>query len=321
MLEIFLFIIGFFFLIKGADYLVEGSSSLAKRLGVPSLVIGLTVVAFGTSMPELLVSVFSALEGVTEVAIGNVVGSNIANILLILGFTAIICPLKIQHNTVWREIPFSLMAVFILAVVANDLLIDKITFSSITRTDGILMLFFFLLFLYYVFEMAREKSFQLRDRKLEIEERNNYRIFLMIVLGMGGLFLGGKWVVEGAAFIAEQAGLSRFLISATVVALGTSLPELVTAVVSAIKKDVDLAVGGIVGSNIFNIFWILGITSIISPIALPSFVNFDLIFLMASTILLFSFMFVGRKEEMDRWQGFLFLMLYMAYIILIIIRG
>ncbi len=321
MIEYILFIVGFGLLIKGADCLVEGSSSLAKKFGVPSLVVGLTVVAFGTSMPELIVSIFSAFEGVTDVAIGNIVGSNVANILLILGLTALIYPLKVNHSTVWKEIPFSLLAVIILFIVANDLMIDKLSFSSLTRIDGILMLCFFAIFLYYVFEMAKDKRSKLRDRKLEIMEYKSHKIFLMLFFGVIGLFLGGKWVVDGAILIARQAGMSEFLVSATIIAIGTSLPELVTSLTAAIKKDVDLAVGGVVGSNIFNTFWILGITSIISPIVLPAFINFDIIFLILITLALFLFMFIGKKHEMNRWQGILFIILYIAYITFIVMRG
>ena len=321
MIEYILFIVGFGLLIKGADCLVEGSSSLAKKFGVPSLVVGLTVVAFGTSMPELIVSIFSAFEGVTDVAIGNIVGSNVANILLILGLTALIYPLKVHHSTVWKEIPFSLLAVIILFIVANDLMIDKLSFSSLTRIDGILMLCFFAIFLYYVFEMAKDKRSKLRDRKLEIMEYKSHKIFLMLFFGVIGLFLGGKWVVDGAILIARQAGMSEFLVSATIIAIGTSLPELVTSLTAAIKKDVDLAVGGVVGSNIFNTFWILGITSVISPIVLPAFINFDIIFLILITLALFLFMFIGKKHEMNRWQGILFIILYIAYITFIVMRG
>lgn len=321
MLEYMLFILGFVFLVKGADFLVEGSSSLAKKLGVSSLVVGLTVVAFGTSMPEFVVSVLSSFSGFTDVAIGNVVGSNIANILFILGLTTLIYPLKAQLSTIWREIPFSLMAAIILFTVSNDLIIDKMGFSSITRIDGILMFFFFILFLYYVYTMARERGSRIEKEKLDIKKHKNHEIVFLILAGMGGLFLGGKWVVEGAVFVARNFGLSEFLISATMIAIGTSLPELVTSLVAAMKKEADIAIGGIVGSNIFNIFWILGVTSIISPIVLPAFVNFDMMFLMSSTILLFSFMFVGTRHSIDRWQGALLLALYAAYLILIIVRG
>ncbi len=321
MIEYFLFVIGFALLIKGADFLVEGSSSLAKKFEVPSLVIGLTIVAFGTSMPELVVNIFSAFKGVTDVAIGNIIGSNIANILLVLGLTAMINPIKIHHSTVWKEIPFSLLTVFILFVLANDSMIDKLSFSSLTRTDGIIMLCFFAIFIYYVFELAKEKRKHLQDRKLEIKEYSNFTILSMLIFGIVGLFLGGKWIVDGAVFIATQLGVSNFLVSATIVALGTSLPELATSVVAAIKRDVDLAVGGIVGSNIFNVFWILGVTSLITPISLPSFVNFDILFLIFVTFSLFLFTAVGKKQVLNRWSGLTFLIFYAVYIIFIVFRG
>ncbi len=321
MLQYALFILGFAFLLKGADFLVKGSSSLAKKLGVPSLVVGLTVVAFGTSMPELVVNMFSAFEGSTDVAIGNVVGSNISNILLILGLTATLYPLKVHHSTVWKEIPFSILGAFVLFIAANDLMIDRISFSMLTRIDGIVLLCFFGIFLYYVYEMAKDRRNKLQDRKLEIKEYNYYKISLMLLLGVAGLFIGGKWVVDGAIFIARQAGLSEFLISATVVAFGTSMPELVTSVTAALKKDVDLAVGGAVGSNIFNIFWILGLTSVITPIALPAFVNFDILFLLFAALSLFLFMFIGNKHELDRWGGVVFVIFYIIYIFFIFVRG
>lgn len=321
MLEYFLFVVGLFLLVKGADFLVQGSSSLAKKWGIPSLFIGLTVVAFGTSMPELVVNIFSALENASEVAIGNVIGSNIANILLVLGLTATINPLQVHHSTVWKEIPFSIFAVFILFVAANDLLIDQLSFSLLTRVDGILMVCFFGIFLYYVFDVAKEKRRGLQDRKLDIKEYNYYVIISMIVFGLLGLCLGGKWVVDGAVSLARFIGVSEFLVSATIIAFGTSLPEIATAITAALKEDIDLAVGGIVGSNIFNIFWVLGVTSTISPLVLPVFVNFDIIFLGLATFSLFLFMFIGKKHELDRWGGVLFLILYAAYIIFILMRG
>ena len=321
MIEYFLFIIGFALLIKGADLLVDGASSLAKKLGVPSLAIGLTVVAFGTSMPEFIVNLFSALNGVTDVAVGNVIGSNIANILLVLGSMALIRPVKVHRSTVWKEIPFSLFAALILFVLSNDLLIDKLSFSLLTRTDGIVMVSFFAIFLYYVFEVAKEKKREMEDKKLEIKTYSSFTIVSMLFFGIFGLFLGGKWVVEGAVKIASQLGVSEFLISATLVALGTSLPELVTSLVAVIKRDVDIAVGGIVGSNIFNIFWILGVTSLITPISLPEFINFDIMFLIFSTLALFLFTFIGKKHELDRWSGVVFLAFYVAYILFIVSRG
>lgn len=321
MIEYVLFIVGIALLIKSADFLVDGASSLADKLGIPTLIIGLTIVAFGTSMPELIVNIFAALEGTTDIAFGNIIGSSLANILLILGLVAIILPIRIQHSTVWKEIPFALLAAVVLFIVANDFVIDKIEIFSLTRIDGIIMLLFFAIFLYYVFETAKANRVNLEDKKIKVKKYKNSVIALLIIVGLIGLTLGGKWTVDGAVFIAQQFGLSQFLISATIIAIGTSLPELMTSFAAIRKKDVDLAVGNIVGSNIFNIFWILGVTAFIAPVAIPNFINFDMILLIFVTVALFFFMFIGKKHHLDRWQGILFVLLYIAYIIFIIIRG
>ena len=320
-IEYVLFILGILFLVKGADYLVEASSSLAKKLRIPTLIIGLTVVAFGTSLPELVVNIFAALGGATDIAFGNIIGSNIANIFLVLGVVALISPIRVQKSTVWKEIPFALLAVGVLFLVSNYLLIDNIEILSITRVTGLMLLAFFAIFIYYVIELARRSRDNMTDDKLEIVKHKNYTIALMILVGLVGLYFGGKWVVDGAVFVARQFGLSEFLISATIIAFGTSLPELVTGITAARKKDADLAVGNSVGSNIFNIFWILGITALVAPVMIPSFINLDILFLGIATFLLFLFMFVGKKHELERWQGVMFIILYVAYIIFLIIRG
>ncbi len=316
MIEYLLFALGFVLLLKGADYLVEGASALAGRLGVSKLVIGLTVVAFGTSMPELVVNVIAATEGTGDVALGTVIGSNLSNILLIFGIAAIMYPPKMQLSTVWKEIPFSLLAVFVLFVLANDFLIDGYEIFSLTRTDGLIMLFFFMIFLYYLFGM-----FHNGNGEKKIVTMGNGKMAGLIILGMIGLYLGGRWTVEGAIFIARNLAISEFTISAIIVALGTSLPELVTSVRAAMRKDSDMAVGNIVGSNIFNIFLVLGITATISPITIPSFLNNDLIFLSFATLLLFSFMFVGRRYLLERWEGAIFLLFYFGYVGMLLLRG
>jgi len=321
MMEYVLFILGIFLLVKGADYLIKGSSSLANKIGIPTLVIGLTIVAFGTSMPELIVNIFAAIRGSAEVAFGNIIGSNIANILLVLGLVAIIHPIKLKISTVWKEIPFSFLAVVVLFISSNYLLIDKINISSLTRVSGLIMLCFFIIFIYYSIEMAKKSRKELDKKDVGIKKYNNFKIFLMIMGGLIGLYFGGKWVVDGAIFIAQKIGISKFLISATIVAIGTSLPELVTGVVAARRKEDDLAVGNSVGSNIFNIFWILGITAIIAPVIIPNFINTDIIILGLITFLLFIFLFIGKRHEIERWQGIMFLLFYIAYIIFITIRG
>jgi cation:H+ antiporter len=321
MLEYILFVLGIFFLVKGADYLVDGASSLGYKLGVSTLVIGLTIVAFGTSMPELVVNIVAALNGSTDVAFGNIIGSNIANILLVLGVVAIISPIKVKRSTVWKEIPFALLSVVVLFVVSNYLLIDKINIGSLTRVSGLVLLSFFAIFIYYTIDLARKNRQKVEKSKLGIVKMSNYQIFFLIVLGLVGLYFGGKWAVEGAVFIAQQFGLSEFLISATVIAIGTSLPELVTGIAAARKKETGLAVGNSIGSNIFNIFWIFGVTALVAPILIPSFINLDLVILFSVTLLLFVFLFIGKKHELERWQGYLFLLLYLAYLVFIVLRG
>ena len=315
-----LFAVGIFLLIKGADYLVDGASSIAKRFGVPTLVIGLTIVAFGTSTPELVVSVIAALKHSGDVAFGNVVGSNVANILLILGAAAMITNLKVQHSTTWKEIPFSLLAAFVLLAFSVAYHLDDLG-QVIYRFEGLILLLFFAVFLYYVVELARRNKANLEDKKLEVKRRSLPVSTAMIVGGLLALYFGGKWVVEGAVFTARQFGLSELLISSTIVAIGTSLPELITSIAAARKKDIDLAIGNVVGSNIFNVFWILGASALIYPIALPPSVLIDLSFLVGATLLLFLFMFVGKRHELERWQGGVFLASYAAYLIFLILRG
>lgn len=320
MLEYILFAIGIFLLIKGASYLVEGSSSLAKRMGISTLVIGLTIVAIGTSMPELVVNFIAAMHGKGDVGFGNIVGSNIANILLILGFSAAIASLRVQKSTVWKEIPFAFLASLVLLVFAGKTLLNG-SGNAILKTEGIILLIFFSIFLYYVFELARSSRAEIPKEKNEIKQHSGLIIFFMIIGGLIALYLGGKWTVEGAVAIARAFGLSEYFIGLTIIAIGTSLPELFTSIIAAKKKDVDLAVGNVVGSNIINIFLILGITAIISPVTLPAYAILDVFILAGVTFLLFLFTFTGEKHKIERWEGILFLLLYAAYIVFLIMRG
>ncbi|MBD3281469.1 calcium/sodium antiporter [Candidatus Uhrbacteria bacterium] len=319
LITIMLFILGFLFLVKGADLLVDGSVWIAKRLKVSNLVIGLTIVSFGTSLPELVVNVFASGQGDAQLAIANVIGSNVANILLILGVTALICPPSVRQGTVWREIPFSLLAIFVLAILANDVWLDGFGANMISRSDGLVMIAFLVIFMYYIYGVAVKD----RKRKFEIEETPEKlpKSFAHVAVGLVGLVIGGNWVVSGAIEIAGALGLSTTFIGLTIVALGTSLPELVTSAVAAYKKNAELAVGNAVGSNIFNILWILGLSAIIQP--LPFFLesNFDIIAVVVATLLLFAWMFVGKKRELQKWQGVVFLFIYAAYIMAATIRG
>ena len=320
-LEYILFFVGIFLLIKGADYLVDGSSSLAKRFGVSGLIIGLTVVAFGTSMPELVVNLVAAFEGATEVAFGNIIGSNISNLLLVLGITASIYNIKVHYSTTWKEIPFSFLAVLTLFILANKFLIEGLEVFKLTRIDGIILLLFFSIFIYYAFLVVRRSQAEKEEREIEVQKRNLFFTWLMILGGAIALFIGGIWTVDGAVYIANQLGLSQFFISATIIALGTSLPELVTSIKAALKQEVDMAVGNIIGSNIFNILWILGITALIHPIPIPSFINIDIIILGIATIFLFVALLSNKKHQIERWQGILLVLAYIAYFIFLIIRG
>jgi len=318
-----LFILGFFFLIKGADLLVDGASSVAKRFNISNIVIGLTIVAFGTSMPELIVNIFSSINGNTELAISNILGSNIANILLILGIASIIYPLRAQSNTVLKEIPFSLLAALVLFFLVSDVKIDGESLAIISRTDGFILLSFFMIFLYYTFSIIKnnnQNNNQDNNDDKEIEE--GVKIFslsksiLFIFLGLLGLTVGGKWIVDGAIFIADSFNISQSLIGITVIAIGTSLPELATSAIAAYKKQSDIAIGNVVGSNIFNIFWILGLSSVIRPIPFNFSSDKDIWVTIIASILLFTFMFIGKKHIIERWQGVLMVILYIAYILL-----
>lgn len=311
-MDILFLLIGLVILIKGADWLVTGAGSVARRFGVSTLVIGLTIVAFGTSAPELIVNLISAVQGNTQLAIGNIVGSNIVNILLILGVSAVIFPLTVRSTTVWKEIPLALLAALVITVMANDALIDGTSASLITRIDGIILLGFFAVFMYYTFGIAKQSDAEPEEGSVKMLAP--LHAVGLTVLGIGGLVLGGKLLVDGAVSLATMWGMSETVIGLTVVAVGTSLPELATSAVAAFKKEADIAIGNVVGSNIFNIFWILGVSSIITPLPLLAQNNFDFFVMIGASVLLFAALFVGRKHMLDRWQGVAFIGLYIVYI-------
>ena len=317
MLTYLLFLLGFVLLIKGAAWLVDGASAIARRFNVSDLVIGLTVVAFGTSTPELFVNVVASIKGSTEIAVGNVLGSNIANVLLILGISAIIYPLSVSKGTVWKEIPFSLLAVVVLGLMANDRLIDGSGSSLLTRIDGLVLLAFFLIFLYYSFSIAT--AIEGMDDHVTVKTPGIAKSLLLVITGLIGLTLGGKWIVDGAVMLAKSFGMSESLVGLTVVAVGTSLPELATSAVAAYKKNVDIAVGNVVGSNIFNIFFVLGISATIKPLPFDTRSNLDIGVVVLSSLLLFLAMFTGKRHSLDRWEGIMFLILYGGYIAFLII--
>ncbi len=312
MITYILFIIGFLILIKGADLLVDGAASIAKKLKISSIVIGLTIVAFGTSAPEFIVNIYASAQGNSEIAIGNILGSNIANILLILGISAIIYPITAKKNTVLKEIPLSLLAAIVLGLMANDHIIDGTEFSGITRIDGLILISFFIIFLYYTFGITKSDEDIVEE---EIKVMSYSKAILFIILGLTGLVIGGKWIVDGAVKIAELFHISQSLIGLTVVAVGTSLPELATSAVAAYKKQSDIAIGNVVGSNIFNIFWILGASAIIRPLPFTTGSNVDVAMTIFASIVLFLVMFTDKKRVIKRWQGVFMVTVYSGYII------
>jgi len=325
LLTIILFILGFIFLIKGADLMIDGASSIAKKYGISAFVIGLTIVAFGTSMPELIVSTVASVKGSAGIALGNIIGSNVSNTLLILGVSAMIYPLLVKKATVNKEIPFSLLAVLAVGFLVNDFLIDNTVPDGLTRIDGLILILFFSIFVYYTFGISRSKENIFEKMQGEIKgepkEFGNFAAVSMIVAGLAGLAIGGQWLVNGAVKIAAAFGMSEALIGLTIIAIGTSLPELAASAVAAYRKRTDIAVGNIVGSNIFNFLWVLGLSSTISPIAYHRALNIDMIVLFSVTLLLLFLIYIGRRNVLGKLEGTVLVSLYVFYITFLIWRG
>lgn len=323
-----LFIIGLIVLVKGADYLVDGASSLAGKFRIRPIVIGLTVVAFGTSAPELVVSLMSAYRGSTDIALGNVLGSNIFNILLIVGLSASIYPLVVNKNTTWKEIPLSLLAILIAAMLGLSSFINNWTFDfsvlssqsivgEINRSGGLILLSFFIIFLYYTFGISKATG----DADIIINKRSMLSICLYIGAGLLGLTLGSQLAVDNAVSIARLLGLSDTLIGLTLISAGTSFPELFTNIAAARKKDPDIAVGNIVGSNIFNVLLILGTTALFKSVPIKGFQIVDIAIVILSTSILFFSIFVWKKHSIGRKEGIIMLLGYIAYTVFLVMRG
>lgn len=312
MLAYVLMPVGFVLVIKGADWFVNAASALARRLGVSDLAIGLTVVAFGTSLPELAVNVTASIQGDAGITLGNIVGSNIANILLILGVSGLVFPLAVTKGTTWKEIPLSLLAAVLVGILANDCLIDAGPASILARIDGLVLLCFFAIFLYYSVTIARRVEGI--DTALPAEPSGLRRTALLMGAGFVALIVGSKWVVDGAVKLALSLGVSETAVGLTIVAVGTSLPELATSAVAAYRKNPDIAVGNVVGSNIFNIFFILGVSALIRPIPFAPRTNIDIGVLLLASSLLFLWMFTGKRRTLDRWEAGVFLVLYLGYL-------
>lgn len=311
MIDGLLLIVGLAFLIKAADLLVKGASQVASRLGISPLIVGLTVVSFGTSMPEMLVTLTAGLQHNADLAIANIVGSNIANVLLILGVAAIIRPLPVQDSTIVSEIPFSLIAALLVGFLANAALFSEHHELSISRLDGGILLFFFLLFMLYIFKSSREEEYVAPQ---PVAGGTLSPAIFQIALGAVGLYFGGQWVVSGAVGFAQTWGVDDALIGLTIIAIGTSAPELVASAVAAYRNETDIAVGNVVGSNIFNLLWVLGLTSSIVELPFEVITNTDLVMVIVSSTLIIVAMVSSRQNTVLRSHGVLFVCLYVAYL-------
>ncbi|HAF07390.1 MAG: Na+/Ca+ antiporter, CaCA family [candidate division TA06 bacterium 32_111] len=316
-LQISIFFISLYLLIKSANIFVEGSSSIAARLKISQIAIGLTLVSIGTSLPEMVINFFASLSGNNEIVFGNVVGSNITNILLILGVSGLINPIVVKKNTTYKEIPFSFLSTLILFILVNDKIVNGRNFENIlSRSDGIILLIMFFGFIYYVIKIAKvEPSIEERIKVLSLK-----RSILFIIFGIILLSVSAKFTVQSAVYIARFFKVSEALISLTAISVGTSLPELITSSVASFKKNSDIAIGNLIGSNVSNILFILGISSCIKNIHYKTFFNFDILILFYSTTLLFSLMFIGKRYSLGKRGSFSMLVSYLIYLIIIILR-
>ncbi len=303
--------IGFFMLMLGAQWLVDGASTFARKYHIPEIIIGLTIVSIGTSMPELMVSLTSAIGGHADISIGNVIGSNLCNLMLILGLTSLIVPLVFSKTTKKYDIPIMIFSTVIVFLVAN-------IGETISRVDGLLLSIVFIVFILYTIKLA-QKSMSNNTSKSNVTKKDLGISILKVILGIILLKYGADISVDNAVSIAKVLGVSEKVIGVTIVAIGTSLPELITSVVAGIKGEIDIAIGNIVGSNIFNLLFILGVSSIITPISYSLSYNTDFLLLIFVSFLLLAFAYFGRKNTMTRLNGIIYLLIYSGYIAYLII--
>jgi cation:H+ antiporter len=316
-----LLIIGFILLVKGADLFVEGSSRLAKAFKIPPIIIGLTIVAFGTSTPEAAVSISASISGSPGISIGNAIGSNLVNISLILGLTAFITPLQVQKKTILKEIPLALLASIALLVLLMDVQLQGLSSNSLSRSDGIILLLLFAVFLYYILEVALKNKNNQKHLLKPIEVKGTkWKNLIILVIGLIGLVGGGYLVVYYGKEIALSLGMSETLVGLTIVAIGTSLPELVTSITAALKKESEIALGNIIGSNIFNILFILGTSATINPLILTQNLIFDIVLMISLTFIVLIFSYTHQRK-INRIEGLILALIYIAYLIFIIIRN
>ena len=308
-INIFLMIIGFVLLIKGADYLVKGSSNIAKKLNIPQIIIGLTIVSIGTSMPELIVSLNSAINHHSDIAIGNVVGSNISNLFFILGICAAIKPLKFKNETVRLEIPLVIFLTALLYILGNNG-----NYKIITKAEGLILVICCILFIIYNIYMAKKNNTEIKEIGLYTSKISLFSTIFNIIVGIIGLKFGGDFVVDSASAIATSLGISEKIIGLTIVAFSTSLPELITSITATIRNEIDMAIGNVIGSNIFNIVLIVGATALINPIEYSISYNKDIIILMMGMIALSIIPFVGEKNKISRMSGLAYVVSYLSYL-------
>lgn len=316
MLDTIFLVGGLVLILLGANGLTDGAAAVAKRFKISDLVIGLTIVAFGTSAPELVISVMAALGGSAEMAIGNVVGSNIFNVLAIIGVTAMVMPIKVGEGTMSKEIPLVILSSIVIAFMANDILLDGGSSNVISRIDGLVLLGFFLIFLRYTFAIARSGGEEEEGEK--IKEMPIWKSTLFILGGLAGLIYGGQLFVDGASGIASSLGVSESIIGLTIVAGGTSLPELATSVTAALKKNSGIAIGNVIGSSLFNIFFVLGCSASISPLPMGGINNVDMAVLVGSAILFWLVGWFFKKRTITRVEGALLVICYVAYTVYLI---
>lgn len=313
-----LLVVGLIFLVKGADLFVTGASSVARRFHIPSLVIGLTIVAFGTSAPEVAVSVTSALNGQSDITMGNIIGSNMFNLLVVVGMAAWILPFKVKETIIAKEFPFMLLSCISVLILAFDLLLGNGTVNVINRTDGLVLLMLFAIFLYYLLSVAlkAQKENQAEEVMISIGLTKSV---VYLVVGIVAIVLGGNLAVDAATEIALAWGMSETMVGLTIIAAGTSLPELMTSVVAARKGESDIALGNVIGSNIFNVFFIMGISAVITPVSVSAAVAFDAVLLTVITLIAFIFALTDRK--FSKGEGIVLFLLYVAYMIFVIWRN
>ncbi len=319
-IDILLLIAGLILILGGANYLTEGASAVAKKWGVSELVIGLTIVAFGTSAPELVISLMSAVRHSAGLAIGNVVGSNIFNILVIIGVVAMVRPIKVERSILSTEIPLVILSSLAILICGNSHIINGSGDNVLSRTDGLLLLLFFAVFMRYTFSIAKDGS-ENTQQESQVKSRPLWLSTIMILGGLGALVGGGEIFVNGATGVAKALNVSEAVIGVTIVAAGTSLPELATSIVAAMKNSPGLAVGNVVGSCLFNVFFVLGASATVSPLPLDGITNLDLLTLTGASVLFWLFGSYIRRRTFTRAEGALMFACYVAYTIALIAKA